>query len=340
MATDLQKREWFTANHPDLNVRGKGIRFQDFNEPPQYQFERLFRSQLFALNTEDRATFLTARAGHVVIALDADAKSGTSKGNAVTTEFTSVTQPHQLPTVEGGSSTEDDIINTISTFSGVALTIAPDATATRNRYIGVLSTAFKTWLTTIFNAIKTTTDAIIVSATALAVRVTATEGNVTALTTRVTGAEGNIVTLQGDVTTLQGDVTTIQTDITAIQVITNAVNSPEAWVAPVLASDVTNSGATNPAGYYIDASGIVRLKGLVSYTSGTPTPNIPLFTLPVGYRPAWDMTFTVPWYDNISFQGETHTTIVVKTTGVVEIKYYTATVIGTYDLSGISFRKA
>ncbi len=133
MATDIQKREWFTADHSQKNARGQGIRFQDFNEPPQYQFERLFRSQLFKLNKEDRATTTTEKAGHVVIAEDADAKSGTSKGNATDSEFTSVVQPHQLPTVEGGSATEDEITNDLSTFSGAALQVAADATATKNR---------------------------------------------------------------------------------------------------------------------------------------------------------------------------------------------------------------
>lgn len=99
MATDIQRKEWFTADHSERNARNKGIRFQDFNEPPQFQFERLFRSTLFKLNQEDRAR--TYQAGHVILSSDAQIKAGTSIGGDVGNDlnFTNVVQPHQLPTV-------------------------------------------------------------------------------------------------------------------------------------------------------------------------------------------------------------------------------------------------
>lgn len=110
MATDIQRREWFTADHSERNARNKGIRFQDFNEPPQFQFERLFRSTLFKLNQEDRAR--TTQAGHVILSTDLQIKNRTSIGGDVGNDlnFTNVVQPGQLPSavaINSGSEKDD-----------------------------------------------------------------------------------------------------------------------------------------------------------------------------------------------------------------------------------------
>lgn len=49
-----------------------------------------------------------------------------------------------------------------------------------------------------------------------------------------------------------------------------------------------NDPASVPAGFYKDALGIVRLKGCV-VTPAAPDREGPMFTLPVGYRPAEDV---------------------------------------------------
>lgn len=64
----------------------------------------------------------------------------------------------------------------------------------------------------------------------------------------------------------------------------------ETWIAPTLINSWVNfGGVTNPAGYYKDSAGIVRLRGSIkSGTIGTVA-----FTLPVGYRPAFQELYAV-----------------------------------------------
>ncbi len=59
----------------------------------------------------------------------------------------------------------------------------------------------------------------------------------------------------------------------------------EAWIAPTLLNSWVNfGGVTSPVGYYKDATGRVWLRGVLK--SGTL--NTSAFTLPAGYRPAYD----------------------------------------------------
>jgi len=63
-----------------------------------------------------------------------------------------------------------------------------------------------------------------------------------------------------------------------------ATISQEDWIAPTLLNSWINyGGGYNPAGYFKDSFGIVHLRGTVK--SGTIGQAI--FTLPVGYRPAY-----------------------------------------------------
>ncbi len=62
-----------------------------------------------------------------------------------------------------------------------------------------------------------------------------------------------------------------------------------AWIAPTLLNSWVNYGGVySPAGYFKDAAGIVHLRGLLK--DGT-IGDVPAFTLPVGYRPAYQQVF-------------------------------------------------
>lgn len=67
------------------------------------------------------------------------------------------------------------------------------------------------------------------------------------------------------------------------------VTMPEAWTAPTLTSPWANAGGSYaPSGYSKNAEGYVSLRGrLTGGTYGTTA----IFTLPAGYRPAYDCTF-------------------------------------------------
>lgn len=59
-------------------------------------------------------------------------------------------------------------------------------------------------------------------------------------------------------------------------------NQPNIWIAPALLNSWANFGGSfNPAGYYRDASGVVRLRGVVK----TGAVGTVIFTLPAGFRP-------------------------------------------------------
>jgi len=69
-----------------------------------------------------------------------------------------------------------------------------------------------------------------------------------------------------------------------------SIITPGVWVAPSLLNSWVNFGSGfATAGYYRDASGVVRIKGLIF--SGIITAGTILFTLPVGSRPAEDSIF-------------------------------------------------
>ncbi|WP_421883300.1 hypothetical protein [Methylibium sp.] len=71
----------------------------------------------------------------------------------------------------------------------------------------------------------------------------------------------------------------------------DAVRFQSKWIAPTLLNSWVNfSAAFNPAGYFRDQFGIVRLRGLVKDGSAA---NAVIFTLPTGYRPAFQTMFAV-----------------------------------------------
>jgi hypothetical protein len=126
-------------------------------------------------------------------------------------------------------------------------------------------------------------------------------------------------------------------------VVKNKLISSEAWIAPAMASGWTNSGVTNPVGYYKDQFGNVRLKGLIKYTSGISGTNITIFSLPAGYRIAYDSKFPVYFTINTgsitSFGNNNFFTVQVTPAGAVNLLSYTGSFVDVeIDLSSISFR--
>ncbi len=129
----------------------------------------------------------------------------------------------------------------------------------------------------------------------------------------------------------------------------------EYWIAVSFATltggaSWADESTTNPCEYFIDAYGIVRLKGLITYTPEFETDHsdINIFTLPVGYRPEYDSKFIVYF----SFGGSggitdllnsDQFTVEVLTTGVVRLMDWKGGTVTTrtsltLDLSSISFR--
>ncbi len=133
------------------------------------------------------------------------------------------------------------------------------------------------------------------------------------------------------------------------------ITLPESWIAPSFASAWSNNGSVCPAGYYKDLKRSVRLRGLIDYAGGVAVTgsedvNITIFTLPDGYRPAYNQKF--PVYASIAqaigailLTSTVLWTIQVLTTGEVQLMQVNVTAgpvttAGTYDLSSISFRIA
>ncbi len=71
----------------------------------------------------------------------------------------------------------------------------------------------------------------------------------------------------------------------------SATLGQEAWQAAALICQVNFGFGTNPAGVFKDSNGIVHLRGTIKDCGGF---NVPLFDLPVGYRPANTELFLIP----------------------------------------------
>ncbi len=74
----------------------------------------------------------------------------------------------------------------------------------------------------------------------------------------------------------------------------------EAWQTPSLLNSWVNYGGSFvPAGYFIDSMGIVHLRGLVK--DGSIGAGIPIFNLPVGYRPTYTELFNANSTGSLGF---------------------------------------
>ena len=101
----------------------------------------------------------------------------------------------------------------------------------------------------------------------------------------------------------------------------------EAFIAPTLVNGFSNYGGNfAPAGYFKDEFSTVHLRGLVT-TAGDPDGDI-IFTLPVGYRPPYQLIFT-------TINNDTTARIDVFTDGTVKVAFGST---GWFNLEQISFR--
>lgn len=160
MAGVKQLRAWFfQLVSPVLRDDGTlgGVRLRKGDQPNQQTLENLAVSATFSKESSDRAKVSTGSSdlgteqGLAVLATDIQARSNATQ----LSDRSLVVQPSQLPTVINSTGNQDVITNTISTFTGDALSITPDGTTTRNSYVGKLSTPFKTWFSATLNTINT-----------------------------------------------------------------------------------------------------------------------------------------------------------------------------------------
>lgn len=103
------------------------------------------------------------------------------------------------------------------------------------------------------------------------------------------------------------------------------------WTAPTLQNSWVNfDNGYAPVGYWKDINGTVHLRGLIK--GGNTNSGTILFTLPSGYRPAYNESFSVYQYDT----GISTGAIDISPTGQVILRVPTNS---TYiSLSGITFR--
>jgi hypothetical protein len=110
-----------------------------------------------------------------------------------------------------------------------------------------------------------------------------------------------------------------------------------AWTAPSFQNSWADfaSGATYAAGYYLDPSGVVHLRGLI--TGGAT--NTVAFTLPAGYRPQYSHNSLVLHYVNTNTPAMAW--VQVSAAGVVTIVGSTGSFSGTYGISldDVTFRQ-
>lgn len=107
-----------------------------------------------------------------------------------------------------------------------------------------------------------------------------------ASTTKKIAASDFVTWIQTKLEAVVGWITTAMIDDNAITAA--KIETQEAWQAVTYQNSwVTYDVTYPPAGYYKDSLGVVHLRGMVK--SGTI--NTSIFTLPVGYRPAFRLLF-------------------------------------------------
>lgn len=109
------------------------------------------------------------------------------------------------------------------------------------------------------------------------------------------------------------------------------ITTPETWQAPTLLNSWVDYGGTfAPSGYRKLPSGEVLLRGLIK--NGTGTAGTVLCTLPVGYRPSYQLIF------NCISSGNVVARVDVNTNGDVTIQYISST--AWLSLNGMIFMSA
>lgn len=72
------------------------------------------------------------------------------------------------------------------------------------------------------------------------------------------------------------------------------------WIAPVFAAGWTSWSANHTVGYSRSAAGLVRLRGLITKTTGDPGTFEMMFTLPPGFRPGKNANYPALFNDATS----------------------------------------
>lgn len=112
-------------------------------------------------------------------------------------------------------------------------------------------------------------------------------------------------------------------------VLANPAVTIGAWQSPTLLNGWLNYGTPlSPVGYCVDSLGIVRLRGTVK--SGTVGSTTPIFTLPAGFLPPYELIFPV-------VSNQTIGRVDVDSSGNVTVQVGTNSYV---SLDGISFRNA
>lgn len=143
-----QERGWFFTTVGDTAINGFFKRFVNGSKPNQATFQNFADSVPFFKEVTSAASVDTGQAlenkqGLVIVASDANAKSGTNTADAAS-GGTVVVRPSQLPT----ASTENQ---TVGTFTGdTPISVGVDATTTRNNFVIKLKASFISFLETYF----------------------------------------------------------------------------------------------------------------------------------------------------------------------------------------------
>lgn len=145
-------------------------------------------------------------------------------------------------------------------------------------------------------------------------------GSVTLPNTFTAGTTARAAEVNANFTAVKTAVDDNHTRITRLETI-------EAFAAPTFLTGWSNYGTPfAPAGYMKDPMGFVHLRGHVQRTSGSPG-NI--YSLPAGYRPAYNLVFPARCGDN------TMCAVIVNTNGNVDLAAGTGNQGLTLD--GITF---
>lgn len=252
-----------------------GVRFLKTDKPSEETMRRLLDSAAFIGESDDRAKLSSGgdvidEQGLTVLASDTQAKSNATQ----LTDRSLVAQPHQLPTVVPGATNADNISGTIP-FTGIAMDVAPDTTATRNNFIVKLSTGFKTWL-------GAAHDTLNASITAVASSVSTVSGALTTfMNTFSGGTSGQILTKGTSGYSWQNPASGLPSGGTTGQILTKNSATPgdASWQTPATTLTVPIGGIImydgNADNFDVNGIGIGPLVGFALCTGyGGLTPNL------------------------------------------------------------------
>lgn len=150
----IKSRSWFTQITGSLNRRGK--RFVEGDRPDETAFQNLLDTSVLKSESDDRAkedvngSELEDIVGHVVAATDEQAIANQPKKS----DRTIVVQSSQLPSV--GEDSTESFTSGGDTFDGATFEVTKDENVTtRSNFLVSFTTAFSSYLNTIFGKTET-----------------------------------------------------------------------------------------------------------------------------------------------------------------------------------------